>query len=105
MASDEWGAARDELVGACRLAGLPDEFGLALARYLGSPAMMGRMSAYLRGVRPRSLEEAADEAVSLVDERERWAREERSAEATAAYTAWLNRPDRPTDAEGPDGRR
>lgn len=99
MTSDEWATARDELVDACRAVGMPAEFGLALARYLGSPASMGRMSAYLLGVRPRSLEEAADEAVSLEEERERWAREERSGQAAAAYTAWLNRPDRPPEDE------
>lgn len=105
MTSDEWTAARDELVDACLAVGMPAEFGLALARYLGGPATMGRMSAYLLGVRPRSLEEAADEAVSLVEERERWAREERSEEAAAAYTAWLNRPDRPSEQEGGDDPR
>lgn len=92
--------AQERLVRAAVVAGFPREFGLALADFLGGPATMERMASYLINVRPRSVEEAADEAVTLVEQRARWVEEMRSEEASAAYTHWVNRPDRPTDDEG-----
>lgn len=90
-------AARARLARATVAAGFPEEFGLALAEFLGGPATMDRMSEYLLAVRPRSMEEAADEAVALVEQRARWVDQARSAEASDAYTRWLNRPDRPLE--------
>lgn len=91
--------ARRKLVRAAMVAGFPPEFGEALAEFLGGPATMERMASYLIRVRPQSVEEAADEAVTLVEQRARWVEEMRSEEANAAYTRWVNRPDRPDDEE------
>lgn len=84
--------ARERLVRAAVVAGFPQEFGVALADFLGGPATMERMATYLVSVRPGSVEEAADEAVALVEQRSRWVESMRSEEANAAYTRWVNRP-------------
>lgn len=89
---DERELALQDLVSAVQQIGWPAEFGLSLAQYLGGPKTMERMSAYLRGTRPASFEEAADEAIALVSERSRWIEEERSEEAQATFTAFMNRP-------------
>lgn len=91
-ADGERRAARERLARAAVAAGFPEEFGLALADFLGGPSTMERMAAYLVAVRPRSAEEAADEAVALVEQREQWVERMRSEEAEAAYTRWVNRP-------------
>lgn len=84
--------AYQRLVRAAVVAGFPEEFGMALADYLGGPATMDRMASYLLSARPRSIEEAADEAVALVEQRSRWVETKRSEEANAAYTRFVNRP-------------
>lgn len=91
--------ARQRLVRAAVVAGFPAEFGVALADFLGGPATMERMATYLLRVRPQSVEEAADEAVTLVEERTRWVEQMRSEEANAAYTRWVNRPREDEDDE------
>lgn len=73
-------------------AGFPAEFGLALADFLGGPKTMARMADYLVSARPQTVEEAADEAVALVEERSTWVERQRSEQAQAAYTAFVNRP-------------
>lgn len=90
MATDKE-LARERLVRAAVVAGFPQEFGVALADFLGGPNTMDRMSSYLVRVRPQSVEEAADEAVTLVEQRARWVERMRSEEANAAYTRWVNR--------------
>lgn len=97
--SEERDLARSRLIHAARVAGFPAEFGMALAEFLGGPATMERMTSYLVRMRPQSMEEAADEAVTLVEQRSRWVEQARSEEANAAYTRWVNRPDRPDGVE------
>lgn len=91
--------ARKRLVRAAVVAGFPPEFGEALAEFLGGPATMERMASYLISVRPQSVEEAADEAVTLVEQRAHWVKQRRSEEANEAYTRWVNRPDRSDEEE------
>lgn len=93
--------AERRLVSAAVRAGFPQEFGMALADFLGGPKTMDRMATYLVSVRPKSVEEAADEAVALVEQRSRWIEQKRSEEANAAYTQFVNRPRDPED-EGED---
>lgn len=95
--------AERRLVTAAVRAGFPQEFGIALADFLGGPKTMDRMASYLVSVRPHSIEEAADEAVALVEERSRWVEQMRSEEANAAYTQFLNRPRDPEDEDELDG--
>lgn len=95
MATEEerrW--AREGLVAATERLGLPREFGELMARELRSAVAMERMRAYLVGVRPRRMEDIADELLAIMEQRDAWIEQKRSEEANAAITAFYNRPDR-----------
>ena len=53
--------AYDDLLAAVRELGYPEELGYALAAGLGGEWAMKRMAGYLRGARPRTMEEIADD--------------------------------------------
>ena len=63
--------AYDDLLGAVRELGYPEELAAALAAALGGEWSMRRMAGYLRGARPRSMEEIGDEVASILQERSR----------------------------------
>lgn len=94
--------AEARLVRAAVRAGFPQEFGVALADFLGGTKTMDRMAAYLLSARPHSMEEVADEAVALLEQRSRWIDQKRSEEANAAYTRFVNRPRDPEEIDGLD---
>jgi hypothetical protein len=89
---DEQDQARYYLEEACMRIGFPQEFGQALAQYLGSAAAMNDMAHYLVTDQPHTLEEAADEAVTIVQERSTWIDIQRSEHAQQTYNAFVNRP-------------
>ena len=68
----EWSIARDALVSAIVDLGFPAELGEAVARHLGSPNAMERMTKYLDYVRPDSAELIVDEMLSLRSEIDAW---------------------------------
>lgn len=68
----EWSIARDALVSAIVNLGFPAELGEAVARHLGSPKAMERMTKYLDYVRPDSAELIVDEMLSLRSEIDAW---------------------------------
>ena len=74
----EWSIARDALVSAIVDLGFPAELGEAVARHLGSPKAMERMTKYLDYVRPDSAELIVDEMLSLRSEIDAW-RERRNS--------------------------
>jgi hypothetical protein len=82
--------ARDELVRAVEELGFPAELGECLARELGSPKAMGRMTAWLHYERPRSPELIVDEMLAIRAEIEEWRKKAEGREAQAAYSYWLN---------------
>lgn len=94
--------AERRLVSAVVRVGFPQEFGVALADFLGGPKTMDRMTTYLLSVGPRSMDEAADEAVALLEQRARWIEQKRSEEANAAYTQFVNRPRDPEETDDLD---
>ena len=68
----EWSIARDALVSAIVDLSFPAELGEAVARHLGSPKAMERMTKYLDYVRPDSAELIVDEMLSLRSEIDAW---------------------------------
>ena len=52
--------------------GYPAEFGRLIAGELSTEKYMLRMIQYLRNARPSSMEEIADEMLSMIDERNMW---------------------------------
>ena len=84
-----WVRSRDDLVLAIRDLGFPEEFGQLIARQLGSPRAIDRMTAYLYHAKPASMEEIADEMLAIQSEIDAWREKKASQEANARYNEIL----------------
>ena len=80
-----WRNARDELVRAIKTLGFPEALGNEVARNLGSPKAMERMTVYLKTVKPRKAELVVDEMLAIMSEIQEWRERKTSREANAAY--------------------
>ena len=87
MTSDkrEWMQSRDALVNAITSLGYPAEFGKEIAKNLGSPKAMYRMTVYLREVQPDTLELIVDEMIAIMEEIAAWRQKREAEEANARY--------------------
>lgn len=95
MTNQEWFQAKDELLREITALGFPAELGELIARQLGSPKAIRRMSSYLRQVRPRKAEEVVDEMLAISSEIEAWHRKKESEQANARYNEYMqNRRDK-----------
>ena len=81
----EWARSRDELVDAITALGYPAEFGEEIAKNLGSPKAMYRMTVYLREVQPDKPELIADEMIAILEEIAAWRQKKEAEEANARY--------------------
>lgn len=86
----EWLRARDELNAAMTALGFPTELGDALARQLGSPKAIRRMTAYIYNEQPKSAEVVVDEALAISEEIAAWREKKAAEEANASYNDLLN---------------
>ena len=68
----EWARARDALGAQTGALGYPPELGMLLAKELGSPKAMHRLTVYLREVKPKSEEEIADELLAIKSDVDTW---------------------------------
>ncbi len=84
-----WARSRDELVSEIVNLGFPGELGEAIARHLGSPKAIERMTAYLRYVEPESEELIVDEMLAIRSEIDAWREKKASEEANARYNEML----------------
>ena len=84
-----WTQARDTLIAAITELGFPGELGDAIAKHLGSPKAMERMTAYLRYVRPRRAEEMVDEMLAIRSEIDAWKEKKASQHASGTINAML----------------
>ena len=96
---ESWKEAYAALLRALTEVGVPEEVGKYIAQNLKTERCMRRMTGYLRGAHPQSMEEIADEMVALMEMREAWARKKEAEEANAKYTQWLNSDLRQTEDE------
>ena len=85
----EWSMAKSDLCREVLSLGFPREFGDLLAKELGSPKAMGRMTAYLRTTKPHSVEMIVDEMLAISAEVQSWRERKESQEAQPSYTAYL----------------
>ena len=85
----EWARSCEELVQSIRSLGFPEELGLQMAKMLGSPKAMQRMSAYLYNEKPQSAELIVDEALAISSDIARWREKKASEEANAKYNEML----------------
>ena len=89
MANVEWNRARDNLITAVRSLGFPEELGNEIAKNLGSPKAMHRMTSYLYQAHPESIETVVDEMLAIRAEIETWRQKKASLEANAEYNDLL----------------
>lgn len=85
-----WSRTRDDLVRAMVDLGFRAELGEAIARHLGSPRAMERMTAYLYHEKPKSEELVVDEMLAIRSEIDAWREKKASEEANARYNEILN---------------
>ena len=82
-----WSRSRDGLVRAVTSLGFSPELADLLARELGSPKAIDRMTSYVRQAHPRTEEMLVDEMLAIKGQIEGW--REKSEEAQARYNARL----------------
>ena len=85
-----WAMSRDRLAAAVSSLGYPEEFADLLARQVGSPGGIDRLTSYLYQARPGTLEMIIDEALAIRSEIDAWREKRESREAQAGYNSWLN---------------
>ena len=84
-----WAQARDRLVAAVTGIGFSAELAELMARQLGSPKAIDRMTSYVYQARPRTEEMLVDEMLAICAEIETWREKKESQEAQARYNARL----------------
>ena len=90
MALDsEWTEARDSLVRMVTDLGFPEDLGHHMARMLGSPKAILRMTKYLEYEHPKDIETVVDEMLAICGEIDSWREKKRSEEANATYNEVL----------------
>ena len=87
----EWTEAKNRLMEAVSSLGFPREFGEVMARQLGSPKAIDRMTAYVYQAKPRTEEMLVDEMLSICGEIDAWREKKASQEAQEKYNASLFR--------------
>ncbi len=80
---EEWDRVRKELVREIESLGFPGEFGDAIARGIGGPKAIERMTRYLRQAKPSTMEEVADEMLAIREDIDSWRRKKESERANA----------------------
>ena len=83
----EWAEAKNRLIKAVSSLGFPQEFGEVMARQLGSPKAIDRMTSYVYQAKPRTEEMLVDEMLAICAEIDEWRRKKAGREAQASYTA------------------
>ena len=86
---DVWSKSREELVYTVTGLGFPAELGEAMAKQLGSPKAIDRMTAYLNYERPTNVNMVVDEMLAICSEIEAWKQKKASQEANARYNEML----------------
>ncbi len=85
----EWIHVKNRLVEDIKALGFREELGEVIAKQLGSPKAMQRMSAYLYNVKPKSEELIVDEMLAICSEIDAWRDKKASEEANAGYNEML----------------
>ena len=85
----QWAEARDHLRAAIGSLGYPSDLADLLARDLGSPRGINRLTSYIYHAKPGSLEMIVDEMLAIKGQIETWRGRKESEAAQAAYNARL----------------
>ena len=84
-----WSQSRDRLVAAVTGLGYSTELAELMARELGSPKAIDRMTSYIYQARPRTEEMLVDEMLAIKGEIDAWRAKKEAEEAQASYNARL----------------
>ena len=84
-----WLEAKNRLVKAVSALGFAPEFGEVMARQLGSPKAIDRMTSYVYRARPGTEEMLVDEMLAICGEIDAWREKKASQEAQEKYNARL----------------
>ena len=87
----EWLYSKEQMTKELLSLGYTERLAEEIAKNLGSPKAMDRMSSYLRYVKPQKVELVVDEMLAICSEIEAWRDKKSSEEANAHYNEWLNR--------------
>ena len=85
-----WAQARDRLVAAVTAQDFSAELAELMAKQLGSPKAIDRMTAYVHQAHPHTEEMLVDEMLAICAEIETWRQKKESREAQERYNIWLN---------------
>ena len=85
----EWTEAKNRLIKAVSSLGFPPEFGEVMARQLGSPKAIDRMTSYVYQAKPRTEEMLVDEMLAICTEINAWREKKESQMAQEKYNAYL----------------
>lgn len=86
-----WAEARDELVSQLEQLGFPAELGECIARHLGSPRAIVRMTSWLHYEQPHSAELIVDEMLAIRSEIDAWREKKAAQEANERLNERLHR--------------
>lgn len=86
-----WAEARDALVSQLEQLGFPAELGECIARHLGSPKAIERMTTWLRYEQPHSAEHIVDEMLAIRSEIDAWREKKAAQEANMVLNERLHR--------------
>lgn len=84
-----WGQSKEDLVRTIVSLGFPAELGDAIARHLGSPKAIDRMTAYLNYEKPTDPNTVVDEMLAIRAEIDAWKRKKAAFESNGTYNDLL----------------
>ena len=84
-----WTRSKEELVRTVVSLGVPSELAEAIARHLGSPKAVDRMTAYLDYEKPTDVNTVVDEMLAIRAEIDAWKRKKVAAELNNTYNDLL----------------
>ena len=84
-----WVKTKNTLVRSVERLGFPAELGEAIAKHLGSPKAIERMTSYLDYVKPKNEELIVDEMLAIRSEIDAWREKKASERANARYNEML----------------
>ena len=85
-----WALSRDGLAKAIASLGYPPEFADLLAKQLGSPQAIDRLTSYIGLAHPGSVEMIVDEMLAIRSEIDAWREKKESRTALEGYNVWLS---------------
>ncbi len=88
---NEWSYEKQKMTDALVSLGHPAELADELAKNLGSPKAMSRMTSYLQYVKPVKVELVVDEMLAICSDIQNWRDKKASEEANVRYNEVLNR--------------